>query len=507
MKSFLLSLALLVPLSATADELRIGRITIHALDVYSNDEATRGYFYRTADRLHIETRRQVIEKFLLFHEGDVYRAERLAETERNLRALHFLKSAAVAASPPHDGLVDVTVTTQDAWSIAPETSAGNKGGVSTVGVSISETNLLGLGKEVAVGWDKGVDRTRISVDYQDPAFFAPYWNARMTYSRNSDGYDHRFIIRRPFYSFATPWSAELSFQGFRQQDKLYDNGSVRERFFQTHKMIVVAAGRAFAANDTTANRITTGVRLVDDDFTNTIPSRELRYVFARYDHLTNDFLKLNFINKDIRYEDFNLGTQSSFEAAAGQHGAYSRVAASRGWRTSENGFVMPFASVESRFEGGPANTIANGYLLYVNRVDDSSHPRATVGRIVVTSGWRLDRETQFFADGLTGLRGYRLHAFEGSRTMIVNLEHRLYLGRELLQLYSPGVVAFVDSGNATNGGGSDLLHFKTDVGVGIRIGLPRTPKNLLRFDVAYPLNRDGRGRKGLLVSFSSGQAF
>jgi outer membrane translocation and assembly module TamA len=72
---------------------------------------------------------------------------------------------------------------------------------------------------------------------------------------------------------------------------------------------------------------------------------------------------------------------------------------------------------------------------------------------------------------------------------------------------SPGVVAFIDAGNATDGGFTSLMRLKSDVGVGIRIGLPRTPKNLLRIDFAYALNRDPRGRRGMLVSFSSGQAF
>ena len=60
----------------------------------------------------------------------------------------------------------------------------------------------------------------------------------------------------------------------------------------------------------------------------------------------------------------------------------------------------------------------------------------------------MDGEQQFFADGLTGLRGYRAHAFAGSRAIVINIEERLYLGREILQLASPGIVAFADAGNA-----------------------------------------------------------
>ena len=91
--------------------------------------------------------------------------------------------------------------------------------------------------------------------------------------------------------------------------------------------------------------------------------------------------------------------------------------------------------------------------------------------------------------------------------MVINIEERLYLGREILQLASPGIVAFADAGNATNQGPTTLLHLKSDVGIGLRLGLPRTPKNLLRIDLAYALNRDPLGRKGWLVAFSSGQAF
>ena len=131
--SFLCFAASAALIAQTAPPLRIGTITIRPLDVYSSDEARHGQLYKLADRLHIETRTSVIRKFLLFREGDVYSSERLAETERNLRAMQFLKSASVVASEPHDGVVDVTVTTQDSWSIAPETQAGSKGGKSKIG--------------------------------------------------------------------------------------------------------------------------------------------------------------------------------------------------------------------------------------------------------------------------------------------------------------------------------------------------------------------------------------
>jgi len=162
--------------------------------------------------------------------------------------------------------------------------------------------------------------------------------------------------------------------------------------------------------------------------------------------------------------------------------------------------------VSTRLASGIQNASTSANLLYVNR-DGDERPRTFVAHLAVRSGWRMDPQLQFFADGLNGLRGYRTHTFEGSRSVVVNVEERFYLGHEVLQLASPALVAFIDAGNATNGGMRSLMTLKMDIGVGIRVGLPRTPKNLLRIDFAYAVNRDPLGRRGLLVSFSSGQAF
>jgi hypothetical protein len=288
-----------------------------------------------------------------------------------------------------------------------------------------------------------------------------------------------------------------------------------ERFRQHHREILGDYGIALSATDAAATRLIGGVRVIDNSFS-TVTShpltalpepRQFRYVFLCLDRVESDFVKLNFVNKDVRYEDFNLGEQTSVEAAAARQALYTRIATSSGHAFSDHSFVMPSVAFESRFHGGPQNSIASGNLFFVRRYG-FEHPQATVARMNVNYGWRLDRELQFFADGLTGLRGYRVHAFAGDRAIVMNLEQRLYLGREMLQLASPGVVAFVDGGNATDGTYRTLMgQMKFDVGVGIRIGLPRTPKNLLRVDLAYALQRDARGRRGLLVSVSSGQAF
>ena len=510
-------LAFLIAATASAQpssSLRIGKITVEPLDVYSRAEEDRGSFYRLADRLHVETRRKVIERFLLFREGDAFQPSRLEETERNLRTLAFLKSASVTASAPHDGVVDVTVVTQDAWSIAPETQAGRGGGTNTYGATLTENNLLGLGKDVELGWSKGVDRSQIQLAYNDPALVLPYLRAHAMYAHTSDGYNRQFNLRRPFFSFATPFSADAAFNNFKQNDKMYRDGVEVSRFEESHRDYTAGYGIALNPNDNAANRISAGFRFIDDDFSpiadhsGITTSREFRYLYARFEHAENEFLKLNFVNKDLRYEDFNLGRTYVVDAAVSPKALgvdstteFVHVRGSEGFRLGEASFLMPSLSVSTRLASGIQNSVAHANFLYVNRAGDT-YPRTFVGHLSVRSGWRLDPEVQFFADGLNGLRGYRTHMFEGNRSLVLNLEERFYLGQEILQLASPAIVAFFDAGNA-----GDLVNLKKDIGVGIRVGLPRTPKNLLRIDFAYALNRDPLGRRGLLVSFSSGQAF
>ena len=498
--------------------LRVGKVTIEPLDVYSAAEESHGSFYHLANRMHIESRRSTIEKFVLFREGEVFDAAKLEETERNLRSLSFLKSASVIPSDPHDGVVDVLVVTQDAWSIAPETQVGSGGGTTTYGVMLTESNLLGFGRDVELGWNKGVDRSQFQVIYNDPALFVPYLRAHVGYAVTSDGYNRQLNLRRPFFSFATPWTGELAFNSFRQDDRLYADGAEVARFSQGHRDIGAGYGFAIRPNDESANRLSGGFRFVDDDFAPveggpTFESRQFRYLYVQFDHAENDYLKLNFVNKDLRYEDFNLGRGYSINAAISPQAfgvasttGFVGVRGSDGFRYNDTSFLMPSVTLSTRLASGIQNAIANASLLYVKRVGDD-HPRTFVGHVAINSGWRMDPELQFFADGLTGLRGYRTHMYAGSRSVVFNVEERFYFGREILQLASPAIVTFIDAGHATTGGFGELMSLKTDIGFGFRVGLPRTPKNLLRIDFAYALNPDPMGRRGFLVSFASGQAF
>jgi hypothetical protein len=521
------SLVLLTALRLGAEEpenpaLRVGKITIRTVPVFSQDEAT-SRLYRAMNRAHVTTRPAVIRKFLLFKEKDPYDPKKLEETEKNLRELGFLKSASVTAGAPHGGLVDVLVVTQDSWSLLPGVPIASNGGQTTYGLQLLERNLLGTGRELSFGYNKDIQRITRIIEYIDPYLLGSYWSGHFAQGWNSDGDRTRAEVSHPFSSLSSPRSHDFSLDVFGQTTRTYADGDVAAAYHQDHRGVALEAGWALATSRTRAHRLTAGVEVLEDRF-ETLPERPgdplpdprtFRTVFVGYELAESDLMKLNYVNRDLRVEDFNLGWGLSarfgiapeFLGSVGNT-AFVRLKAGRGTRIGEKGFVLASVSYETRLNGGPKNETVSASLDVVEKLS-TRRLQTLVAKLRYDQGWSLDRDIQFIADGLVGLRGYRLFSFAGDKRMIVNLEERVFHGKEMLHLFSPGVVFFVDTGVAApEGAPLRPSGFKTDLGVGLRMSISRAPtSNVYRIDFAYALNRDPRGRRGLLVSFSASQAF
>jgi outer membrane protein assembly factor BamA len=500
-------------------DLRIGSVIIVTEDVFTEREAAGGGAYAWTNALHVTTRPGVIRSFLLFHEGDAFDPEKLDETERNLRKLPFLKSATVMAGEPHDGTVDVTIVTQDSWSTEPGASVESAGGSSDWGVELKESNVLGTGRALSILYDADPDRTRRGFQLHDPAFIRPYWDADFLYTNNSDGVESRLAIRRPFFSIATQWGVEILIDDVEESQKLYEASRMAQEFARDHSRVTAGFGFAVRRTGTTAHRLSFGADWIHDEFRalqaggGLLPeAREFHYAYAGYQFIQNRWIERRWVNRDLHVEDFNLGTELNARfgvspAAFGNEdgSTLASVSLGRGLALSGDAFALGRVSAESRFGYANRNAVAHAEG-WVVRPLAARYPQTSIAHARIDWGSELDRDRQFFADGETGLRGYRLHAFEGDRVAMLNLEHRVFLGRELWHVLSPGAAAFVDAGLAGSALGG-WGHVKTDVGVGLRLGLTRAPRNLFRLDVAYALDPDPRGERGFVVSFSSGQAF
>jgi len=479
--------------------LRVGKITVVA----------NGLFSGRANLLHVQTRASLLRDFLLFHEGEPFDEARLRETERNLRALDFLRSASVVAGAPHDGAVDVTVTTEDAFTTDANADFSNDGWRSLYDVDVTQKNLGGSSAEADVRVASGRERSTRSLEMLHPALFGAYWSGDALLARSSDGGEEKLAIERPLFSYTTPYTAIASFDHLLQDARVYEDGAVASLFRQEHRESALAYGRVLAATPRSSLRVVGGVDLLDDTFTPLQGSapldRHFDFVEAGVDSQAFDFVKLDHVDLGLREQDFNLGVHTSVYAARSRRGVLRfRSDNAAGYAFGPHTLVLTRLSAGGRARGRNRNAIASSDTRFVSR-RGGEHPLTFVVRARIDYGSNVDRDVQFFADGQNGLRAYPNFAFSGPRRIVVNAEQRVSLGREWLSLVEPGVALFVDSGNAAARALFD--RFKTDAGAGLRFGVSRFESTMIRADVAWAFNGSPLSRRGLVFSIATTQAF
>ena len=131
-------------------------------------------------------------------------------------------------------------------------------------------------------------------------------------------------------------------------------------------------------------------------------------------------------------------------------------------------------------------------------------------------GWDNSIPFQLTLGGPGGVRGYSREDLPLGRRLVAHMEDRIALGT-LPGLFDLGLTFFADVGAGWNGGvpfGADA-GLKAAAGAGLRIALPPGARQVVRVDVAVPLQagglRDYRFRIGadpvsLLTGFGNQQA-
>ena len=498
---------------ARAEERRtIEAVELRRQNVFTEGEAASAFIpFGLANGFHATTRPSLIEKELLFRIGDPLDPERLKETERNLRARQLFRSVAVTYDGPK-----VVVRTADAWTFLPRLALSNKGGEFTYQFGLEERNLFGTGRQLEFRYDRGTERLSRSLFYLDPHLFAPHVQFQLSASDLSDGTVFEVGIARPFFALFTEQAGSVAFRNATFDATLYSGGEADTRWRKSERLLRLEGGRMLRRGETSVVR---AFGLVDWSDVKLFPGglgedppdedpRRFLFLGVGLERQADDWIKRRNVDQSERDEDFNMAPVGRIEVAVSpkvlrarggvRYRASGSVGLDLGW-----GFGLLSASVETRFSGDVKDATRFG----VELKGFFQRPGVTVAtRLAYTVVGQGDPEMRLELDGLSGLRGYRLHAVSGTARAVANLEVRVFLIPEILNLFSLGVAAFVDEGLST--GPPDGVVHLTDIGVGLRIGLSRASKrSLLRVDVARAVRADPLGRQGWLLSFASGQAF
>ncbi len=486
----------------------ISTITIETHNVFDTSSLRENkLLYRTANRFHIQTREPVIERELLFEVGETFNPLLIEETERNLRALPFIRRAVVSAKVNKYGTVDVVVRTYDSWSLEVVANFKRVGGSTGLKGGLAEHNILGQGKSGSLVYshDGGADSK--SFGYQDLQFLH---YKRLQYTMGAivspGNRNYTMAITRPFYASIarTAVGATLSYT----EAPL---GTVSRRVAEGG----VNYGIAVATSTERTRHVKFGLLAHRAETTGVSQDLEqLGFLQLGADWEELDFLTLQRIQKITRDEDYNLGI-GVFPAVA-----WAPPARLLGTTGSQ---LLPSLTVRKNFawedhlllfntgyrskysNGGNSNRVASLDAAYFLPRFERQTLAVHTG---VDLGWRMDPYTPLFLGEVNGLRGYGLSEFSGSRRFLFNIEDRVFVCDDLFRLIDVGAVAFYDTGYAWPA--SKTVHIsdlRNSVGLGLRFAASRSAGNSpVRVDVAYPLN-DRYGRTRWSLSILAGQAF
>ncbi|HEY8940251.1 MAG TPA: POTRA domain-containing protein [Cellvibrio sp.] len=486
-------------------------IVVHPVFDESNPKENN-FLFRLVNKLHIDTKKHVIEKDLTFKKGEVLDKHLLEESERRLRERRYFADAKVVAGTTQDAGQPVQVDVHEVWTLIPKITYSNTGGNTHYGYGLHDSNFLGLGKTVKVEQSSSVDRTSNIVVYRDPNFGNDKQLA-LEYADNSDGKEQQFHFSSPFRSIRTPWAAGIDMLDFEREDTLYNAGEETWRFGHEGTDYSVFYGQRFnSSTDDRTARWMLGWDSIKHDFfevpttTNSysgeLPAdRDYNIAWFEYSYLHNQFIKTLNIQQINRTEDFNLGSQ--WRARIGKVIANSEPLDGATLLELQYGKAFQFSPSQlltseiltSGFYSSKQSTQA------VSKIDISYHwQNFSRGQFYVmlneTYGRNLFADTPLELGGDTGLRGYPARFMAGDRSRLLTVEQRYFGETEWFSLFHLGAAIFYDEGKAWGNTSVPQTYQSTmrDVGIGLRISGTRTggrndgAHNVGHIDLAFPLD-------------------
>lgn len=505
------------PAALEAAGARIGELRFLRRNVFDIElpEENRALF-RAANRVHRLTREDTLRRQLLIEEGQLFSERLLQESARLLRATEYLRDADLRVLDCVDGQVTIEVETRDVWSLNPGLAGGRKGGESSFGLDLEESNLAGTGALVLLSRRGDADRSSTALRYRDQHQFGRWRSLDVRYEDNSDGRGWALAVEQPFYALdaRSAWGAR--FDHLTRVESFYELGEEISEYRQRNRDADLWWGRSTGLEEGRVLRWSLGLRDARREF---LPSRDplLLGPVPADRHLAGPWVGVEYIRDqwevlrnydqiDIR-EDALLGTRLSARLGrADTHFGGDRDAwwleadVSRGWRFSDGALLRFAGQLSTREESGDTrNLSARGDLRYYR---ENGPRRLFFAELEGQYGHQLDLDNRIYLGGDTGLRGYPLRWAGGESYARLSIEQRYFTDWYPWRLFRVGGALFADVGRVW---GRDPLDRPNpgrlaNIGMGLRLSNTRSAfARLIHIDLAMPIDSDPRLEKVELV--------
>jgi hypothetical protein len=528
----------------------LGKVEVDTRDIYSDEEVEHNWIARLLNATHWATRESVVRREFWVAPGETFRAADVAELERNLRATGLFREVSVRLVPrsvPGDegagtegvvneptggadpsstpAVADVIIETEDRLSISIGASGSFVGAVSSLGTTISESNLFGMGDRIAIGYsENSEDEFRGALSYRDRHFLGSWVTASAQIGRTEDGDFGGLGFERPFKHLADDESWRIAAATNETSVDYYDSGDVVAEVPVSRDAFDASVSRRFG---TPEESWTVGLRAQHDrsdldaargpgaaaiDVPGDI---EATFAGLAFGHRSIfGFREVQGLDTLGYVQDLQLS--ADFDALIGptfrsEEGEDDTTQPTLGLNTHlalepfHDTFVSLAANGRGRTNEGDLQGWALGFDLTAYELALRPHTLAA----------HLSFDEAYEGEGLPiqltlgedqGLRGYPSQEFTGERVMTLNFEDRIDLEARIGTVQF-GAVVFFDVGwieDRGEGFGAPLR----SAGFGLRLGSDALlGSRVVRIDLSFPLD-DFEGEEfDPLVSVSLGQVF
>lgn len=483
----------------------VGEITIVRLDVFDPRKPEENKaVYRLANLAHIDTRERLIRDQLLFAPGDRYTRRLLDETERSLRTNKYIYDVHIQPERFVNGVVDLTVVTQDVWTLTASASLSRSGGQNNASVKFKELNLLGTGIGLELGRSSKVDRDSTTFRIVDNNIAGSRYGGFGGYASSTDGSTVELGFGLPFYALDTPRAGSIYYLDDDRVDQIYDLGAIVDEYRHLTSAADFFVGRSAGLRGNWVTRYSGGIAYEEHLFSS-LPGttgmagmpgdRRFLYPFIGIEILENDFEEAVNLNQIQRPEDIFMGMKFAGRLGyspitiEGSGGAWlTELSVSTGLGTAAGTSLLLHSGFNGRLQDGDVvGVLASGATFNWRQ----SKSRALNVSFDASIGSHLDLDQALLLGGDTGLRGYPLRYQRGDKLALLSIEQRFFTQWQPLRLFNVGAVAFFDVGRVWGGNamGATDAGILSDVGIGLRLGNRRSGSaRMIHLDLAMPLN-------------------
>lgn len=193
--------------------IRIKKIDIFGAKVTDTTGQTKSKFAQFINDLHVNTRNRVIINNLLIERGEFINQHTIADNERILRTLPFIRDARIFIQPrsSDSDTVDLLVLTQDVLSISASLEPY---GFTAADIHINDNNILGTGHQLdnsVVIEPKEKQYLGYKGSYRMPNISGSFVQANLNYVNTNLENVYQFQLNRSFVVPAIKYAGGIEF--------------------------------------------------------------------------------------------------------------------------------------------------------------------------------------------------------------------------------------------------------------------------------------------------------